>query len=118
MNCPICHQPHSDAALRTSELVFDFLKNTPILNRKQTGLGGKTRCGLTAAFDAILATAPKPGDQTANAERDPKALWNEAFTAFKKACDASHVGDLRGEDFDRAAIIYGHFEAILAHVPA
>jgi hypothetical protein len=45
-------------------------------------------------------------------------LWRQAFDAFKLAADATKVGDMSGSGFDRAVIIWGHFEKIIDDVAA
>ena len=45
-------------------------------------------------------------------------LWRQAFYAFKRASDATKVGDMSGAGFDRSVIIWGHFERIIDDVSA
>lgn len=113
--CPICGQEHINTSAKMAEIVFDFLK-MPAQggNRKQTSLGAKTRCGLISAFDSIQGPAAK---ETSHAEgKDLRSLWQTAFEAFKTATDKSYVSDLPADGFNRAAQMYGHFEAILAYL--
>ena len=115
--CPICGQEHLTASAKMAELVFDFLK-MPAQggNRKQTSLGPKTRCGLISAFDYIQGPVPQAKEKTHAEGKDLRTLWQTAFEAFKTASDRSHVGELPGDGFTRAAHIFGHFETILAYL--
>ena len=45
-------------------------------------------------------------------------LWRQSFDAFKRASDATKIGDMSGAGFDRAVIIWGHFEKIIDEVAA